>query len=304
MNRAALTLIALASLCGAAGAERLTVAERIRVSSDDVTLADLVPSAPAAWARVALGRAPRPGGERVLNREWVLARARTAGAAETLDLPESVVLTRAAAVVDREALTAAVEEALSARVGSGRSLRVASVGLPGPVPEGALGFVVDVPEGDLSAPTTVYVDVTSDGRKVGRAWARVEASDASTVVVLTRSVRKGEVLADGDVALAPPRGATRGRALVEPTEAVGKRLVRSLSAGLPVSAADLEVPPAVEKGDLVRLVARVGGVTATAPGKALEEGRPGEGLRVENLASGRVLQGILRERGVVDVAVE
>ena len=43
---------------------------------------------------------------------------------------------------------------------------------------------------------------------------------------------------------------------------------------------------------------------ASAAGKALEEGRVGEGVRVENLATGRVVQGILRERGVVDVASE
>lgn len=307
MRRALLALIvpvSLLALGGSAAAGRLAVAERVAVSADEVTLADLVPAAPAAWARVALGRAPRPGGQRVLAREWVLARAREAGAADLLSVPESVVLTRGAATVDRGAVVQAVEEALAPRLAPGRSLKVASVGLPGPVPEGEIGFSVVEPEGDLDGPTTVAVDVTSDGRRVGRAWVRVELVSASTVLVLSRSVRRGEVLAASDLELRSPKGAARGRALTDPAEAVGKRLTRAISQGQPVLASDVETAPAVQKGDAVRLVARVGGVTASAPGRTLEEGRVGEGVRVENLASGRVVQGTLRDRGVVDVAAE
>jgi flagella basal body P-ring formation protein FlgA len=130
------------------------------------------------------------------------------------------------------------------------------------------------------------------------------ARSVAAVVVLARGVRKGEVLGAADVELRPAKSAARGTALVDPADAVGKRLVRGLSAGVPVTAADLETPTAVAKGDLVRLVARVGSVTAVTSGKALEAGRVGEGIRVENQASGRVVQGVLRERGLVDVAAE
>jgi flagella basal body P-ring formation protein FlgA len=314
VSRLAAVLIGLLALLPCASpaaerapaAERVVVADRVAVSAEDVTLADLVTDAPSAWSGVALGKAPRPGSQRVLNRDWVLARARTVGADAALDLPETVVLTRGSATVEREAVVRAVETALAGKVGPGQGVRVTSVGLPGPLPQGDLTLSVCEPEGELTAPATVWVDVLSDGRKAGRAWARVEAGAGvgSAVVVLGRSARKGDVLGAADLAFRPAKSAARGPALVDPADAIGKRLVRGLSAGVPVTAADLETPPAVAKGDLVRLVARVGSVTAVTSGKALEAGRLGEGIRVENQASGRVVQGVLRERGLVDVAAE
>jgi flagella basal body P-ring formation protein FlgA len=97
---------------------------------------------------------------------------------------------------------------------------------------------------------------------------------------------------------------SRGGGLTDPGQAVGKRLLRNLSAGSPLAAADVEAVPMVERGDLVKLVARVGAVTATATGRALEAAAPQEVLRVENLTSRRVVQGIVREAGVVEVVAE
>lgn len=304
MNSLALAVIAVLLPAVAAAAPRTPVSERIAVSGDEVTLADLVPGAPAAWGRVALGKAPLPGGQRVLNRDWVLARARSAGADSTLDLPETVVLTRAGQTVEREAVVRAVQTVLAGTGGQGKAVRVSAVGLPGPVPPGEITLAVAEPEGNGPGPATVWVDVLAGGRKVGRAWARIEAGTGDEVLVLGRSARRGEVLGPEDVELAPSKAGARGRALNDVSDAVGKRLVRSLSAGMPLTAADLETPPAVAKGDLVRLVARVGSVTAVTAGKALEAGRLGEGIRVENPSSGRTVQGILRERGVVDVLAE
>jgi flagella basal body P-ring formation protein FlgA len=79
------------------------------------------------------------------------------------------------------------------------------------------------------------------------------------------------------------------------------QLVRSLSAGSQVSSFDVEEVPGVEKGQAVQLVARVGSVVATTTGRALERARIGEGVRVENVGSGRVLQGTLRETGIVEI---
>ncbi|MBE0617101.1 MAG: flagellar basal body P-ring formation protein FlgA, partial [Proteobacteria bacterium] len=59
--------------------------------------------------------------------------------------------------------------------------------------------------------------------------------------------------------------------------------------------------PAVQRGDAVQLVAQVGGVTATTVGRALEAGRVGERVRVENIGSGRTVAGVLLDGGLVDV---
>ena len=297
-----LLLVLLSSIASAAAAANWTVPARVSVASEDVALADLVERAPARWAAVALGKAPSPGGQRILNRDWVLQRAREVGAEGSIDMPEAVVLTRPGRLVERDDVIRAVEEALSPRLGPGEAMRVVSVGQIGMLPEGELRLRVAAPEGELPAALTVWVDIESNGRKAGQTWARVEMSRSVPVLVLVRSARRGAVLGSGDVEQRLVKaGVSSRQALTDPGEVVGKRLVRSLQAGAPLSATDVEVAPLVEKGDLVHLVARAGAVVATTLGRALEPGRLGEEVRVENVGSGRIVQGVLRESGVVDV---
>jgi flagella basal body P-ring formation protein FlgA len=206
--------------------------------------------------------------------------------------------------VGREEVVAAVESALAPRVEGDASLRVTAVGLPSTVPAGEVTLEVREPMGPLARASTVGVDVLVDGRKVGRAWARVEVQREREVVVVARAARKGRVLEADDLEVRPATPASAARGVTDPAGLVGKRLTRNLSGGAVVSAADVEEPPAVEKGDTVRLVVRVGGVTAAAQGRGREKGCIGQTLRAENLGSGRVVQGTLREAGVVEIPMD
>ncbi|NTU60704.1 MAG: hypothetical protein HGA98_06560, partial [Deltaproteobacteria bacterium] len=168
-------LLALPAFAASAAERTWTVPARVMVTCDDLKLADLVDDAPASWSDVALGQAPRPGGERSLNRAWVLQRARSVGAEQRLQLPDTVVVARAGRALGRDEVERAVEGALNPSGGERPLIRVSSVGLPGPVPEGDLTLRVLPPAGELSATTTVWVEAVSQGRVVGKAWARVEA---------------------------------------------------------------------------------------------------------------------------------
>jgi len=291
--------LAVALLLPGAAVAAIPIAPRIVVGAEAVSLADLVSDAPAAWAQVALGPAPRPGGERALSGAWVLQRARQVGAEDQLEVPEDVVLFRPGDEVSRDEMVQAVERALAPRLGDGERLRVTSVSLPGPVPAGLRELSVRSPAGNLPSPATIWVDVQVAGERAARAWARVETYRSRPVVALTRDVRRDEVLEAEDVELRG--GEDVADALGEPGQAVGRRAVRNLAAGTALSGRDLESVSAVGRGDAVILVARVGAVVATAPGKALEAAGVGDTLRVENAVSRQSLTGVLRDGGVVDV---
>ncbi|MBI5445542.1 MAG: flagellar basal body P-ring formation protein FlgA [Deltaproteobacteria bacterium] len=295
-------LLAL-SLCLMASASLASwsVPARIEVSGDEVRLSDLVRNGPPEWSRVALGRGPRPGGRLVWNREWILDRARQANVQGDLAVPDKVEVVRPGQVLDREAVAHAVESAVGPRLRSGESMSVTPSGVPAIIPEGEVAFsVAPLPQGELPPSFTLWMDVLAGGVKAGRAWARVEVGRFRPTLVLSRSARKGEVLTERDLEVRQTRS-TRTAGLGDPSQAVGKRLLRSVSAGSALASSDVEAVPSVEKGDLVKLVARVGSVVATATGRALEAGAPQERLKVENLASRRVVQGVVRERGVVEV---
>ena len=192
-----------------------------------------------------------------------------------------------------------MEGALAGLLGPEERIRVVSVGLPPAVPAGRVELEARLPQGPLPSPATVWVDVYSDGNPVGRAWARVEVFRSRPALVLVRNVRRGDVLSAADVEVRS--GDTGWAGLSDPEAAVGKRVTRSLRAGTPLGPRDLEAVPVVGRGDVLLLVARVGGVVASLPGKALEAAGIGDMLRVENLASGQTVSGVLQDGGVVDV---
>ncbi len=298
--RAPILVLTLILLATAPSGAAVRVPSRVEVDKDAVTLADLVPGAPGGWAEVRLGPAPRPGRSRTLEAAWIRQRARTVGAADQLALPDRVVVERPGARVGRDALVEAVRAAVRPRVAPDEEIRVLSVGLPGPVPRGGLDLRPRLPEGSLPSSFTVPVDVWVDGTKAATGWVRVEVFRGRPAVVLTRDIRRGEVIGLDDVGVRTAR--SDATTLSEPQQVVGKRLRRSLRAGTALRRQDLEAVPVVSRGDVVRLVARVGGVTASTLGKALGSAGIGEVLQVENLGSGRTVAGIVRGGGLVEVA--
>ncbi len=274
---------------------------RVTVQGDTLLLAQVVPGVADRWADVSLGPAPRPGRHRTLSASWIRRRAEQAGA--TIDasvVPDRVVVERPGSRIGRAQVVDAVQVAVAPRLAPDEQLRIRSVGLPPVVPDGDVALRVRLPEGPLPSPATLWVDVEVDGVRQGRAWARVEVFRSRPVLVVTRDVERGEVLGPEDVEVRAGEG--RAGALVDPQQAVGRRARRVLRAGSPVRARDLAVVSVVGRGGLVRLVARVGGITATTVGRALDDAGIGETVRVENLSSGRTVSGIVQTDGVVAVS--
>ncbi len=274
---------------------------RVTVQGETLFLAQVVPGVSDRWADVSLGPAPRPGRRRTLSASWIRRRAEQAGAPiGAVPVPERVVVERPGSRISRSQVVDAVQVAVASRLGPDEQLRIRSVGLPPMVPDGDLALRVRLPDGPLPSPATLWVDVAVDGVRQGRAWARVEVFRSRPVLVVVRDVGRGEVLGPEDVEVRAGDG--RAGALVDPQQAVGRRARRTLRAGSPVRARDLEVVSVIDRGGLVRLVARVGGITATTVGRALGDAGIGETVRVENLASGRTVSGIVQADGVVAVS--
>jgi flagellar basal body P-ring formation protein FlgA len=78
-------------------------------------------------------------------------------------------------------------------------------------------------------------------------------------------------------------------------------LMRSLPAGSVLTADALQADYLVRQGQEVTLVAATPGISVRATGKALEDGREGARVRVQNLASLKVVQGVVDPSGVIEV---
>jgi flagella basal body P-ring formation protein FlgA len=76
---------------------------------------------------------------------------------------------------------------------------------------------------------------------------------------------------------------------------------RPLPAGAVLTSADLLPDFMVRQGEQVMLVAAADGVRVRAAGLALQDGRMGALVRVQNTSSSKVVQGVVTGDRVVDV---
>lgn len=135
---------------------------------------------------------------------------------------------------------------------------------------------------------TVYVPVTVESRI--RVWA------------LKRTEPEGARLTAAD--LVPETRLVSGLAAgyVTDLDWVGRSSLRHpLPAGAVLHAEDLLADFLVRQGQQVTLVASLDGIQVRARGLALQAGRYGALIRVRNLTSAKVVQGVVQDGSVVDV---
>ncbi len=123
------------------------------------------------------------------------------------------------------------------------------------------------------------------------------------VPVLTRALRRGDVIAATDLAWQPIRlTSATAQVLQQADEVIGKTPRTALRAGQLLRAADLANPPSVVRGSQVTLLYNRGRLQLTTKGRALSDAAPGDVVKVASLASSRTLEGIAQRDGTVAIS--
>lgn len=87
----------------------------------------------------------------------------------------------------------------------------------------------------------------------------------------------------------------------DPADLAGRETARFVAAGAVLTPGMVQRPVVIERGQRVMLRASAGGVKVTMQGEALGRGRVDERVRVRNLSSKRIVEGVVRANGVVDI---
>ncbi len=148
------------------------------------------------------------------------------------------------------------------------------------------------------------VGVSCPGPKPWTVYVSVRIIEHGEVLVAARSVPRGAVLTAEDLVIEErdleesPTGY-----LTDPAQALGLRTTRPLRLGLPVTRSLLEEIQIVERGQRVWLVAESAHLAVRMAGTAMEDGAPGDRIRVQNSVSKKVLDGVVGDDGVVRVGL-
>ncbi|WP_114964765.1 flagellar basal body P-ring formation chaperone FlgA [Alkalilacustris brevis] len=121
---------------------------------------------------------------------------------------------------------------------------------------------------------------------------------AETLVV-TRTVRAGEVLAPQDLAIIPE---TTPGSFNNPAGVIGMEARVALYAGRPLRQGDVGPPALVERNQIVTLVYRQGGLRITTDARALGRAGAGEAVRAMNLASRSTISAVVGQDGTLHVS--
>lgn len=146
------------------------------------------------------------------------------------------------------------------------------------------------------------VEVRCTGQRPWRLYLPVRIESSRPVVVAARSLTRDTILASGDVRVAKLGPGVSGYgALADPAQVIGQRLRRSLEAGTPLSAALLDAPLIVKRGQQVTLEALAGNFAVRVSGVAKADGALGQLIEVENGSSGKTVQAVVRSERTVEV---
>ncbi|HMM20896.1 MAG TPA: flagellar basal body P-ring formation chaperone FlgA [Selenomonadales bacterium] len=273
------------------------------VAGPDLTLGDLARITGEDTARVQmlkllkLGSAPPPGMRMNLTPETLGERlvAQSADWSDiTWQVPPLITITTASQTVKGEAIAARAKEAIIQRLGAGGAdsdvmLAVLATPPDALVPLGKVDFNVDIPYGiRFNVPTTASVAIRVDGRTYTTVGVKIDVKAYRNIVVASRNLVYGEILASDAIRMERCEVGHLTGYITDPEKVLGLMVRKPVAAGAPVIETILAKPLIVKRNSNVTIIAQIGDIVVMAGGKALQQGREGEIIRVQNLSSQRV----------------
>jgi flagella basal body P-ring formation protein FlgA len=307
--------IAPVSFGEAAPALRVEIPEAAAVTAEAIRLRDVAtvldgpPALVQAAGETVLGRAPLPGHTRRLRGRSVADRLERAGISRdqvALSAPDLISVTRSAITLSPERVEALAREALEKRLANRPEAEVVSVraSRPAVLPAGGpVSARVEVRGGgDLLGTAPLTVRFERAGQPVGDAPVTAKVAVFGDVVVARRPIPRLAPLGEDVLTVRRMNLADApARHYAEIAELDGARAARRIRAGHPLRPDLAERPPAVERGDRVRIVARKPGLEITVLGEVRTPGAVGDRVRVVNVDSGKRLDARVLSNGAVEV---
>lgn len=148
----------------------------------------------------------------------------------------------------------------------------------------------------------VMIELRCGGTKPWHLYVPVKVVGTTAVVVAAHALIAGTVLTEKDLSVEQRDmiGLPPGY-LNDPAIAVGLTAGRGISGGAIMTNQQLLGAQAVQRGQTVTLIADAGGISVRMAGRALSDGFINQRVRVENLSSGKIVEGIATSAQVVQI---
>lgn len=251
--------------------------------------------------------APAPGKPWRLTRADVSALLLTnapALASATWGGAASIVISRRTRAVSEAEVVALLREPLSREFRcTPEELELKVMRLPVPVqaPDEPLTLqVVELPATGPSASFLLRFELRGDGEVFGVWQAAVQARVWKEIYVTSTPIKRGQTL-DQQSLTKERRDVLMLREVLEtlPAEPQALEAVENLPAGAPLTRRAVRLKPVLSRGQLARGVVQEGALSIALKVEVLEDGAPGQWIRVRNPQSKRELRGKVQDEQTV-----
>ena len=151
----------------------------------------------------------------------------------------------------------------------------------------------------------IMIELRCQDSKPWHLYVPVRIVGTSPVAVAAHAIVVGTVIKAGDLKIEEhdiselPLGF-----LDDPAIAVGLTAGRPIAGGAYLTNQQLVAAKAVTRGQSVTLLADAGGISVRMAGRALSDGLMNQRVRVQNLSSGKIVEGIARSEQVVEIILQ
>ena len=147
----------------------------------------------------------------------------------------------------------------------------------------------------------ISVGVRCSGEKPWTIYHKASIRVFKDVAVLRSTLRQGATVTESDIELVGKDVTQLRGGYLQPAQAIGKSMRKTLSAGTVLIPDHLAGVKLIRRGQAVTIRAQSANFDVSMPGVALMDGEEGQRIRVRNEDSKRIVQGVVMSEGVVTV---
>lgn len=287
--------------------------EQAVVTGPTMTLGDLAdlsgddPARVAVLQTVSMGEVPGPGQTRYLTGDILLARLTFAGINPDTEgwlLPDNIFVTTLSQTISKERMNQEMAEALIAMIPYPKedvTIQLRGVLTDINIPVGGYQIRAKFPNGiRYTGPTQAIAEIWVNNRPVKSIYLVYDVQVLVDAYIIKGHVPAHQFLTEEDLVV-------EKRSLAKlPLRAVKDMAIistywtrRTLSPGTVLTEDMLDIPPAAKRNNQVTIIIDTNGIMLTTYGLALQDGRPGDIIRVRNIETKRIIMTKVQPNGTV-----
>ncbi len=171
------------------------------------------------------------------------------------------------------------------------------------VPEGTLQLAVAAPKHtDWLGSMLFAVRILVDGRIVKKVSVPVAIEVHGPVVVAAKPIGRNQPIAPDDIRVVEMNLARApADAVGDPLQVIGHKAKRAIAVNAVMRGGQVESPPVVRRGDVVKILAESSALMVVAQGMAKQDGAAGERIQVMNMSSRKLISAQVMDAHTVRV---